>query len=169
MRDARGQARRLCPKDSISWATVLAIKGSGGWKDCLFLSRTSSFSLVPCKVCIQISRRVVLKLLPLVWIWMRPHPTPNQWPEAILTPPLVKQGCPVVMAFLSNLLIYSDLPMSPKFSSLGSFIGTSTSTCAYSSPITTSLGSTGLCPHDCVTILHLGGNPAPEEKLRGKY
>ena len=37
----------------------------------------------------------------------RPHPIPTQLPEAILTPPLVKQGCLVLMAFLSNLLTYS--------------------------------------------------------------
>ena len=45
-------------------------------------------------------------------------PSPTQRPEAILTLPLVKQDCLVLMAFLSNLLTYSDLPMSPKFPSL---------------------------------------------------
>ena len=33
-------------------------------------------------------------------------------------PPLVKQACLVLMAFLSNLLTYSDLPKSPRFPSL---------------------------------------------------
>ena len=33
-------------------------------------------------------------------------------------PPLVKQSCLVLMAFLSNLFTYSDLPVSPKFPSL---------------------------------------------------
>ena len=33
-------------------------------------------------------------------------------------PPLVKKACLVLMAFLSNLLTYSDLPTSPRFSSL---------------------------------------------------
>ena len=33
-------------------------------------------------------------------------------------PPLVKQSCLVLTAFLSNLFTYSDLPVSPKFPSL---------------------------------------------------
>ena len=40
-------------------------------------------------------------------------PSPAQRVEAILAPPLVKQACLVLMAFLSNLLTYSDLPKSP--------------------------------------------------------
>ena len=42
-------------------------QGEWGWeKDLLFLSGSSSSSLVSGKVCIPISRRAVLKLLPLV-------------------------------------------------------------------------------------------------------
>ena len=41
-------------------------RGVGVGKAHLFLSGSSSSSLVPDKVCIQISRRAVLKLLPLV-------------------------------------------------------------------------------------------------------
>ena len=42
-------------------------------------------------------------------------PFPAQGPKAILAPPLFKQACLGLMAFSSNLLTYSDLPMSPKF------------------------------------------------------
>ena len=63
MRDASGQAQKLCPEDSLG--TVLSSKGSKGWKG-LFPSGSSSSSLVSSKVCIQIRRRVVLTLLPLV-------------------------------------------------------------------------------------------------------
>ena len=42
-------------------------------------------------------------------------PSPIQRPEAILTPALVKQVCLVLMAFLRNLLTYSELPTSPRF------------------------------------------------------
>ena len=45
-------------------------------------------------------------------------PTPTQYPEAMLSPSLVKEACLVLMAFLGNLLTYSDLPNSPKFPSL---------------------------------------------------
>ena len=38
--------------------------------------------------------------------------------ETFLMPPLVKQACIVLMAFGGNLLIYSDLPTSPRFPSL---------------------------------------------------
>ena len=60
-------------------------------------------------------------------------PSPIQWPEAILTPPLVKQACLVLMAFLSNLFTYSDLPDFSLY--LWSSTGTSKTTCAYSIPI----------------------------------
>ena len=45
-------------------------------------------------------------------------PSHAQQSEAVLAPPLVKQTCLVLMAFLSNLLTYSDLPKSPRFPSL---------------------------------------------------
>ena len=40
-------------------------------------------------------------------------PSPTQQPEAILKAPLMRESCLVLMAFLSNLFTYSDLPMSP--------------------------------------------------------
>ena len=50
----------------ILWAAVLSSKGSGVGKAHLFLSGGSTSSLVSGKVYIQIRRRLVLKLLPLV-------------------------------------------------------------------------------------------------------
>ena len=94
MREVSGQARKLCPR--IQWATVLSSKGNG--KGCL--SGNSSSSLVSCKVCIQISRRMVLKLGLNLNAGLIPSPT--QQPEAVLTPPLVRQACLVLMAFLSS-------------------------------------------------------------------
>ena len=77
----------------IRWAKVLSSTGRGGGKrPPLPLSSTSNSSLVSGKrvfdpirstrtvtVLIQISRRVALQLLPLVWIWIQasPHPPPN--------------------------------------------------------------------------------------------
>ena len=51
----------------------------GVWigKDRFFLSGSSISSLVSGKLYIQISRREVLKLLPLVWIWMQASPIPH--------------------------------------------------------------------------------------------
>ena len=65
-------------------------------------------------------------------------PSPTQQPEAILTPPLVQQACLVLMAFLSNLLTYSELPTSPSFPSLSVILPSSghlQTTCTYSIPI----------------------------------
>ena len=63
MRDASGQARRLCPEDLVGYSFIT----QGEWG----LEKTASSFLgmvAPAwySVCIQISRRVVLKLLPLV-------------------------------------------------------------------------------------------------------
>ena len=81
-------------------------------KACLFLSGSSSSSLVSGEGCIQISRRAVLKLLPF---GLNPNagliPSPTQWPEAIPTPPPVEQACLVLIA-------YSGLPTSSRFPSL---------------------------------------------------
>lgn len=115
MRDASGQAQKLCPEDPMGYRFYYP-RGVGVGKARLFLSRSISSSLLSGEVCIQIRRRVVLKPLPLVWVWMQ------AWchlpPEAILKAPLTKEACLVLMVFLSSLLIYSDLPMSPKFPSL---------------------------------------------------
>ena len=91
----------------IRWATVLSSKGSWVGKDCFFLSKSSSSSLVSGKACIQISRRAILKLLPLVWFWMQAshYPPPNNLRQFF--------HCLVLMVFT-----YSDLPTSPKFPSL---------------------------------------------------
>ena len=85
----------------------------GVGKVCLFLSGSSSSSLASGKLCIQISWRVVLKLLPLVWIWMQTS-SPTQRPETILEPRLVKQAC----LFWRVSWTYSGLPTSPRFPSL---------------------------------------------------
>ena len=53
----------------ILWAPVLSSKGSGGWKrHRLFLSGSSSSSLVSGKECIANQLKAVLKLLPSVLI-----------------------------------------------------------------------------------------------------
>ena len=108
--------------EALPWGSgqlqFLSSKGSGVGRDHLFLSGSSSSSLVSGKAYIQILRRVVLKFTlglnmnaGLIW-------SPTQWPQAILKPPLMKQGCLVLLVFLSNLLTDSDLPMSPEFPSL---------------------------------------------------
>ena len=64
MRDASGRAWELCPEEPrIQWATVLSSKGRGVGRARLLLSGSSSSSSVSRKVCIQISRRAILKLL----------------------------------------------------------------------------------------------------------
>ena len=65
VRDASGQVRKLCPKDQVGYSFII----QGEWvlektTHSSFLS--SSFSLVPGKICVQISRSAVLKLLALV-------------------------------------------------------------------------------------------------------
>ena len=62
MRDASRQARRLCPKNYVGYSP----RGVRVRKDCLLFFLYSSFSLVSVMVLIQISRKVVLKLLFLV-------------------------------------------------------------------------------------------------------
>ena len=63
IRGASGQAQKLCPEDPVGYSFI--IHGEMGLaKDRHFLSESSSSSLISGKVCFQISRRVVLKLLP---------------------------------------------------------------------------------------------------------
>ena len=66
VRDASGQAKKLCPEDLVGGLQFYQPRGVGVGKAPLFLSGSSSSSLAPGKVCIQMSRRAVLKLLPLV-------------------------------------------------------------------------------------------------------
>ena len=59
---------------------LVGYKRSGGWKrPFLPLSSSTGSFFVSSKLCIQISRKVVLKVLSLVWIWMKasPHPLAN--------------------------------------------------------------------------------------------
>ena len=103
-------------------------------KACLFLSGNSSSSLVSG---IQISRRAGHLTLALGQnLNAGLIPSPNQWPEAFLALPLVKQACLVLMAFLSNLFttVISQCSVSFPYY-LWSFTGTSTTTCASSIPI----------------------------------
>ena len=90
-------------------------RGVGVGKALLFLSGSSSSSLVSGKMCIQISWRVVLKLLPLVWIWMLAwsHPPPNDLRQFSH---LHWSSKPALFWWLS--WIYSGLPTSPRFPSL---------------------------------------------------
>ena len=114
----------------IQWATVLSSKGSRGQKRSPILLSSSS-SLVSGKVYIQISRRVVLKLPPMVWIWMQasPHSPPISCTSTSQASLPHSDGPP------EQLLTYSDFSKSPRFHYLWSLTGTSTSTCAYSIPI----------------------------------
>ena len=65
MRDASWHAGKLLTKD-LRWASFIIQGAWGAGKDSLFLSGSSSSSLISLKVCIQVGRRVVLKLLPWV-------------------------------------------------------------------------------------------------------
>ena len=101
----------------IWWATVLS-RGAGVGKDDLFLSGSSSSSLVSGEVHIQISRRAkVLKFLPLVWIWMQasshPHPMTSGNSQTSTS-----QASLTHSDGFFELLTHSDLPKSPKFPSL---------------------------------------------------
>ena len=83
-------------------------RGVGVGKARLFLSGSSSSSLVSSKVCVQIGCRRSSNPCP----WSAPEcrftPLPTQRPEAVLAPPLVKPIC--LMVFLGNLLPHSHLP-----------------------------------------------------------
>ena len=115
VRDARvrqgGSALR------IRWATVLSSKESGMGKDSLFFSGSSSSCLV---FGIQISGRVVLKCLPLVWTWMQasshPFPDPTTWGKSHASTSPARLPCSD--GFLEQFLTYSYLPKCPRFPSL---------------------------------------------------
>ena len=64
MRGASGQAQKLCPKDLVGYSYI--IQSEWGSEKTPFNNSFNNSSLVSSKVCIQISRGVVLKLLPLV-------------------------------------------------------------------------------------------------------
>ena len=65
MRDESGQAQKLCPEDLVGYSFYHP-RAVGVGKDHLCLSGSTGSSLVSLKVCMQIRRRVVLKLLPSV-------------------------------------------------------------------------------------------------------
>ena len=95
-------------------------------------SGSSSSSLVSGKVCIQISRRAILKLLPLVWIW-KPHPIPHPmtWGNFCTSTSQARLLC--ADCFLELTVVSPHPPGFPLY--LWSPTGTSTTTCAYSIPI----------------------------------
>ena len=103
----------------IRWATVLSSKRSGGqkrppppfWEQQLLLSIRGRHVFKSAEE---------LNSTPALGLNLNAGliPSPTQPPEAILASPLVRQTCLVLMAFLSNLLIYSDFPTSPRFPSL---------------------------------------------------
>ena len=108
-------------------------KGMGVGKAQLFLSRSSSSSLVFNKVCIQITQRAVLKLLPLVWIWMQLHPIPHPMTWGNSHTSTHQARLPCSESFLELTVVSQCPPGFPLY--LRSLIGTCTTTCAYSIPI----------------------------------
>ena len=97
------------------WATVLSSKGTGGRKSPpLPLPLSSSSSLVFGKVCIQISRRAVLKLPPWSESECRPHPIPHLMSPASTS----RASLLCAHGFLEQLLAYSGLLASPGLPSL---------------------------------------------------
>ena len=85
----------------ILWAMVSS-KGNGSWKSPhLHLSSCSSSSLVSDRVYIQISQKGGPQT-PALGLNLNAGliPSPIQQPEAILAPPLVRQTCLVLVAFL---------------------------------------------------------------------
>ena len=113
MRDASRQARKLCPEDPVGYSFIIL----SGWGS----EKTASTFLGVVAPPWYLVRGVFKSAeggssnsCPGSESECRLHPTPTQRPEAILVPPLVKQGCLILMAFLSNLLTYRDLPKSPR-------------------------------------------------------
>ena len=117
MRHASRQARRLCPEDPVDYSFI--VQGEWGSE-----KPASSFLGVvappwyPVRCVFRLAEGQSSNTCPWSESECRPHPIPNQRPEAILALPLAKQACLVLMAFLSNLSLYSDLPMSANFPSL---------------------------------------------------
>ena len=62
MRDASGQARRLCPEDPVGYSFIL--QGERGAEKPASSLPSSSLVSGGGEVCIQISGRAVLKVLP---------------------------------------------------------------------------------------------------------
>ena len=117
MRDASGQARRLRPEGPVGYSFI--IQGEWGLEKpaSSFLGIVAPpWYLVRC----VFKSAEVGPQTPALGLNLNAglFPPLTQQPEAILALPLVKQVCLVLMAFLNNLLIYSDLPISPKFPSL---------------------------------------------------
>ena len=79
-------------------------------------------------VLIQISRRVVLKLLPWSEPEGRPPPIPHPMTWGVSGTSTSQASLPWSDVFLEQLT-YSDLPKSPRFLYLWSLIGPSTTTC----------------------------------------
>ena len=117
MRDASRQARKLCPEDLMDYSFI--IQGKWGLE-----KPASSFLGVVVSpwypVRCVFNHQKGGSQTPALSLNLNAGriPSPTQRHEAILTPPLVKQACLVLMAFLSNLLTYSDLPNPAGFPSL---------------------------------------------------
>ena len=92
------------------------LRGVGVGKDCLFLSGSTSSFLVRCVF--KSAEGWSSNSHPSSEYECRPNLIPDPTTKAILKAPLMKQACLVLMVYLSNLLTYSDLPVSPKFPSL---------------------------------------------------
>ena len=114
MREAIGQAWKLCPKDVVGYSFI--IQGEWGWE-----RPTSSFLGVvappsyPVRCVFKSAEERSSNSCPGLNLKAGLIPSPTQGPEAILALPLVEQACLVLIAFLSHLFTYGDLPVSPNF------------------------------------------------------
>ena len=117
VRDGSRQARGLCLQDPVGYDFI--IRGEWGWEK---PASSSLGVLAPpwykVRYVFKSTEGRSSNSRPLSDMNAGVIPSPTQRPEAILSAPLRKRACLVLMVFLSNLLIYSDLPMSPKFPSL---------------------------------------------------
>ena len=123
VRDASERARKLYPKKPQAPPNCGGLQfyhpnGVGVGKAHLLLSRSSTSSLVSGQTYSTLQKGGPQTLALGLNMNAGLIPSPTQGPEAILKAPLMKQACLVLMVFLSNLLTYSDPPMSPKFPSL---------------------------------------------------
>ena len=111
-RDASRQARKLCPQDPVGYSfTLQGERGSEKTASSFLGVAAPPWHLVRCVFKSEKAGPQTLALGLTLNAGLRPSSI--QRPEAILTPPLMKRACLVLMVFLSNLLSYSDLPMSP--------------------------------------------------------
>lgn len=129
--------KEALPEDPVGYPFI--IQGEWGFKrPPLPLSSSSSPSLVSGKVCIQSAEGWSSSPCPWSESEYKPHPIPH--PVTTGNSSLTSTSpasLPCSDAFLAQLLIDDDLPASPRFPPLSwSLIGTSTTTCAYSIPIT---------------------------------